>query len=270
MLSRRRLIGSGAGVILGAAGISAVSQTDAPDDDTLPPLPADQVAFSGSPDFFSPDLSPQQLGTAEPTDTEKQTAAEIIAHAPKGVEPYKVAMFFRDIGQGVHGPKWQPYARGWPVRYNPVIIEFFRATKTNPLARENSGDNTAWCAAFVNWCIARGLSRDGSISDATLKNGTRNASSGSFRCWESEAAKPTTIGPPLVLDGTPRPGDIVVWAQNGTVRPCQPGRLQVGSGHVAFYLGSGANGGLLEVGGNQHEVDHHAVTRKANPGLSAM
>jgi hypothetical protein len=267
MLSRRRLLRAGGVFVIGAAHTSAVSRAaDVPDNDTLPPLPGDQVAFSGSPDFFSPDLNPEQLGTAEPTDIEKETAVEIIAHAPKGVEPYKVAMFFRDIGQGVFGPKWQPYARGWPVRYNPVIIEFFRATKTNPLARENDGDNTAWCAAFVNWCIARGLSRDGSISDATLRNGTGSASSGSFRCWESEAARPSSIGPPPVLDGRPQLGDIIVWAQNGTVRPCQPGKLQVGSGHVAFYLGSGGNGGLLEVGGNQHEVGHSAVTRKSEPG----
>jgi hypothetical protein len=175
-------------------------------------------------------------------------------------------MFFRDIGQGVYGPKWQSYARGWPTIYNPVIIEFFKATKTNPLAPENDGDNTAWCAAFVNWCIARGLSRDGSISDATLKRGTQSASSGSFRCWESEAAKPTTIGPPLELSESPQPGDIIVWAQNGSVRPCQPGRLQVGSGHVAFYLGAGGNAGILEVGGNQLESGHHAVTRKSEPG----
>jgi hypothetical protein len=266
MLSRRGLIGAGAALVTGAAYTSAVSRADDIPDDPLPPLPVDQLAFSGSPDFFSPDLSPQQLGTAEPNDTQKRIAAEIIANAPKGVEPYKVAMFFRDIGQGVFGPEWQPYARGWATIYNPLIIEFFRATKTNPLASENNGDNTPWCAAFLNWCIARGLSRDGSITDAILRNGTLSASSGSFRCWESEAAKPTTIGPPIVLDGGPKAGDVIVWAQNGTVRPCQPGRLQVGSGHVAFYLGSGGNGGLLEVGGNQHEAGHSAVTRKSEPG----
>jgi uncharacterized protein (TIGR02594 family) len=119
-----------------------------------------------------------------------------------------------------------------------VIIEFFRATRLNPLAPDNDGDQTPWCAAFLNWCIARGHSKDGNINEATLAHGTNSASSGSFRCWANETKEP-------------KPGDIVVWAEDGTVKPCERGILGIGRGHVAFYLGSGTGERLLVVGGNQ-------------------
>jgi hypothetical protein len=57
----------------------------------------------------------------------------------------------------------------------------------------------------------------------------------------------------------------VVWAKNGTVRACQPGKLQVGAGHVAFYAGPSSADKVLVVSGNQREQGHHAVTRVNEP-----
>ncbi|NSZ17123.1 CHAP domain-containing protein [Agrobacterium vitis] len=118
--------------------------------------------------------------------------------------------------------EFRVYARGWPREYNPIIIELFKATGLNPLAPEFDGDDTPWCAAFVNYCIARAVSKDGKLGPAELKRGTRSASSGSFRCFGTEVPTNTT----------PRIGDIAVWALEGTVNACKPG-----TGHVGFFAG---------------------------------
>ncbi len=57
---------------------------------------------------------------------------------------------------------------------------------------------------LVNWCIARGNSKDEKedFTDDVLALTTRSAASGSFRCW-----KETT---------SPKKGDLAVFAQKGT------------------------------------------------------
>jgi uncharacterized protein (TIGR02594 family) len=224
---------------------SGLGQTPPVEDDPFPPLPVD-LARSSAEDVSDLNVASDQLGTATPTPAERRIAEEIIKDAPFNTTPYAVASYFRDVGQGSFGAEKQPFASGWPVRYNPVIIEFFTATRLNPLDRNGVGDATHWCAAFVNWCIARALSKSGVIADEVLRRGSRSASSGSFRCW----GKSTT---------EPQRGDIVVWAAEGTVKGCS-----LGSGHVAFV------DELIEqprrirvVGGNQRDRDFNrqAVTR---------
>lgn len=195
----------------------------------LPPLPDDLAGAERAGSFQDYDQALSDLaarGSATPTSEEESTALDIVACAPYGIEPYQVAQYFYDVGQGKYEAAWKPYAREWPVRANPVIVEFFRATKTKP-----AGDTTPWCAAFVNWCIARGNSSNGVIGDSELKLTSQSALSGSFRCWDK---------------GEPKVGDIAVFAQSGT-----SGEGCSGKGHVGFFIGKTADGSLRVLGGNQ-------------------
>ncbi len=252
MFTRRtftqKLLVAAAGTGLSRSALSA--DAVAPVDDPLPPLPRELAGFANEPEFKGLQLDPQLLGTAKPSEHEFAVARKIMTAAPKATAPWEVAMFFRDVGQGVHGEEWRPYARAWPKKYNPVIIEFFKATRTDPLAMD--GDQTHWCAAFANWCLARAHSTDGKISDQQLKVGSRSASSGSFRCWFPETK-------------APRKGDLVVWAIRGTVQPCVAGKASFGPGHVAFFLGENPDGSITVVGGNQALSGQSAVTQTTYP-----
>ena len=230
-LSRRRLaIGLAlAPTVMSAASWSA-SKDEVSMEGTLPPLPEDLLVFADEPAYREYSTN-EFVGTGKPTEGEINMAAAIALKAPFGVAPYQVAEFFLAVATEKFGKEWQPYAREWPVRGNPLIMGFFRTTKTIP-----QGDTTPWCAAFVNWCIAQGNARaalkDGSFSDRELNVSSRSASSGSFRCWAETK--------------TPKIGDLAVFAEPGTERlGCS------GSGHVSFYYGRASDGRLRILGGNQ-------------------
>ncbi len=232
----------GSALLTGGSRLPAQSHGD----DPAPPLPND-LQSSDLPEYFDLKIDIRKLGTAKPTTEEEKFAREVLAKAPYNTTPYKVAQYFRDVGKGVYGEKYRPYAGGWPIRYNPIIIEFFKSTKLQPLDPGGLGDATFWCAAFANWCIARASSRDGTIRDQDLRRGTQSASSGSFRCFGQATSQP-------------RRGDVVVWAVHGTVDGCR-----IGSGHVAFFDGDDfAAGAIPVIGGNQtdRELKRSAVTRK--------
>lgn len=251
-MTRRTLVAATACLALPAA-----AQSDP--DDAFPALPQAQLAMNDRPDF----LPSPTLGLTPPPEIDVRTARAILERAPFNCAPIDVAMYFRNIGQGqipdlgsveLQARAGAHFVRGWPTVYNPVIIEFFRATRTDPL--ELSGDGTHWCAAFVNWCIARGRGQSGTLrtfSESELAFGTRNASSGSFRCWRTEAV-------------APQQGDVVVWAVEGTVNGCSRG-----AGHVAFYWGPGDGDRIQVVGGNQRDpttiegATQSAVNRKTIP-----
>lgn len=113
----------------------------------------------------------------------------------------------------------EPYNAEWSTRANPLIVAFFlQATDFDP--DDIRGDQTPWCAAFVNWCLMR-----------SGKRGTRSASSGSFRCVGNETPEPTT-------------GDIAVFKNVGEDEACR------GSGHVAFHVRN-AGADIYVLGGNQ-------------------
>lgn len=191
-------------------------------EDPFPPLPPELAAASDERDFFSMELRQTVLGKLDPGKERRDFARAIMDAAPKNCRPIDVAYYFRDLGKGKtqFGAQGRPYARGWPRIYNPLIIELFTTTHLNPLAPEFNGDATPWCAAFVNYCIARALSKNGRIGDIELARGTQSASSGSFRCYGKE-----------VKEGRLREGDIAVWALDGTVNKCKPGQ-----GHVGFFV----------------------------------
>jgi hypothetical protein len=216
----------------------------------LPPLPADLAAEAANAPAPYTELEP--VGTARPTGAEIQMAFDILRGSPFGgperTKPVDVAQYLLDVGNGAHGPEQRPFAREWPVRANPLIFHLFAATQTQP-----AGDTTAWCAAFVNWCILRshartadeigrapgGFSLSGSpfSTENLARFSTNHASSGSFRCWEETTS--------------PDRGDVAVFKNAGTDSLTAICR---GQGHVGFVQKHPATRGagwLTLLGGNQ-------------------
>jgi uncharacterized protein (TIGR02594 family) len=95
---------------------------------------------------------------------------------------------------------------------NPRILEYLHSTNLG--APFQSSDETAWCSAFVNWCMER-----------AGYEGTDSAWARSWLNW----------GKPL---SKPRAGCIVVLSRGEA------------SGHVGFYVSQSSNG-IKMVGGNQ-------------------
>lgn len=249
------------GLYTTSLALPSIAQTPGPTklaEDPFPPLPPDLAAASGEPDFFSTELRQTVLGKQDPGKERRDFARAIMNKAPWDCRPIDVAYYYRRLGLGDTPFKaaGRPYARGWPRVYNPVIIEMFTVTHINPLAPEFDGDATAWCAAFVNYCIARAVSKNGEIGNAELAKGTGSPSSGSFRCFGKE------------VNGSPREGDIAVWALDGTVKKCKPGQ-----GHVGFFVGPNEDERkpYFILGGNQGgDVLAGTLTRNDGVFLKAM
>jgi uncharacterized protein (TIGR02594 family) len=97
---------------------------------------------------------------------------------------------------------------------NPRILEYQRATR---LDEQALGDDTAWCAAFVSWCLQRG--------------GMKNPRYALARNYLKYGKKATA----------PQFGDILVFHRGDNAW----------QGHVCFYVRD--TGVAYEVlGGNQH------------------
>ena len=172
-------------------------------------------------ELFRPNLvtaAVAMLGAQHPRPEETDRAVEILNAAPRGPTPRDVAHYFAELT--LTNADGERYNAEWRVRANPVIVAFF--VQATDLGNLEEGDGTAWCAAFVNWCLMR-----------TGKRGTRSASSGSFRCQGREALPP-------------QPGDIAVFKKHGFSEPCE------GQGHVGFFI-SRQGEDLTILGGNQHD-----------------
>jgi hypothetical protein len=229
--SRRTVMIGGMSVALLPYGVSAQT-SDLLDDSLLPPLPTDLSPYSND-SAYRPANEASFVGAGRPTDEEKAQAIEIMRGAPKQTTPLAVAQYFLNLGSLKDDPR-APYAREWPIRANPLIQTFFTATDTIPY-----GDITPWCAAFINWCVARahsarvdaGVSAEHKFNSQELQITTRSAASGSFRCWDATEV--------------PTVGDLVVFKEPGSSQQCS------GKGHVAFYLGTLPNTDLRILGGNQ-------------------
>lgn len=107
-------------------------------------------------------------------------------------------------------------------RANPKIVEYLNTCKTLPDPMKQT-DETAWCSAFVNWCMER-----------AGEPGTGLANARSWINW----------GSPLKL---PKRGCVVVLSRE-SAGPT--------AGHVGFYVGHVPNanltGQLVQIlGGNQ-------------------
>lgn len=264
-MDRRRFLVS-AGIAAASPIFPALAQTPAasppaatPDItiiSALPPLPADLADKAAQPPAGFGELTP--VGTAPPTSAEVDKAYDLLINSPIGGAPIDVAQYFLAVGAGAYGEDLRPFAREWPVRANPMIMHFFTSTQTKP-----EGDVTAWCAAFMNWCLLRARAKSvdqiGSGAAGYIKKGkpftpeslkrysTNSASSGSFRCW-----KPIS---------SPKRGDVVVLRNAGTdnlTKACQ------GTGHVTFFVKVPSPGLVQVIGGNQSQSGSNGAITVAN------
>lgn len=205
--------------IIGSAStllVPGISKAVADEDDR------EDFASDQLPDY-APALGPSGFtlqGLAAPLPQEVAMARDIIAQAPRST-PIEIMAWLEALRQ-TNGDG-ERYNEGWRVRWNPLIVGFFAGTGLTP-----SGDQTPWCAACLNWCIAR----------AGLK-GTGSASSGSFR---------TDRGPDRA-----QVGDVAVFRDEVRGQ---------GRGHVGLYLG-GRESRITVLGANQmNERGHHGICRK--------
>ncbi|MDX8494633.1 CHAP domain-containing protein [Mesorhizobium sp. VK22B] len=169
----------------------------------------------------------KDTGLAKPYLQEVEKAAEILSKAPKTTTPFEVANYFFDVGQGRYGEDCIEYVKEWPIRANPLIVSFFDATTL----RKPAGDTTAWCSAFVNWCIRQSIV--GRKSD-NFAGPTRDAASSSFRRWGQTTTNPSV-------------GDIAVFKLND----------DPSHGHVAFYVSEAGDNSIYILGGNQGALAHN-------------
>lgn len=177
--------------LFAAFGSLAASNARADDD------PSSVVAYAKKEQLQEATLGRKIL---PPSDPRWKDAFNILNAAPTGKRPFDVASYFIESV-----PK--RFQEAWPESdANPVIVKFFYDMKQTP-----AGDTTAWCAAFVNWCLTR-----------SNIQGTSSASSQSFinEHWGNEIWK--------AGDGAPsaaQQGDIVVFRH----------RSDPTHGHVAFF-----------------------------------
>ncbi len=102
---------------------------------------------------------------------------------------------------------------------HPRIVEYLSSTNLGPLERSN--DETAWCSAFVNWCVEK-----------AGFEGTDSAWAKSWLTWGKTLTKP-------------RRGCITVFKRNQ-------------GGHVGFYVGK-TSSGIKVLGGNQSDAVNLSV-----------
>lgn len=166
--------------------------------------------------FDPPTPTENQRGSRilAPDDMRVKTAAAFLAKVPTTGTPLSVAKWMIDNQNQGEAMEWPPDSdRKNPA--NPIIIAFFAATKTKPTQR----DQTAWCAASMNWVLAH----------VGIK-GANNAGSASFRNYGDRAEQPS-------------PGDIACFINT------QDSRF----GHVSFFNGWVDGKRFHSVGGNQND-----------------
>jgi uncharacterized protein (TIGR02594 family) len=107
---------------------------------------------------------------------------------------------------------------------NPRIVEYLQSTTLEAPMRNN--DETAWCSAFVNWCVER-----------AGYEGTDSAWAKSWLNWGKAIPKP-------------RRGCVVILTREG-------------GGHVGFYMG-GTKTTITVLGGNQSDEVNQSNRPKAD------
>jgi hypothetical protein len=188
------------------------------------------------PDFISLELPPDRLpeGTDPALLAERDRAAQILAAAPR-TSPAEVFKYFESLLD--RNKDGEAYNAGWRQRWNPVIVDFFKTTRTKP-----AGDTTFWCAASVNWMLKQCGFRT-----------TKSALSGSFRGADGSLDTSTRQMVEDAYTEAPKPGDIVVFKSK------DPGSAANGHGHVALFLEQKA-GAIRVIGGNQRTPGgHHTI-----------
>lgn len=162
--------------------------------------------------------------TPPPNDASWKEVKSILDNAPRNQPPIKIAEYFLENIPKKYQMAWPEPNPAKPTYANPLILMFFTATRTKP-----SGDTTAWCAAFANWCIQR----------SGLK-GTSSASSQSFlNLPDSELVWEKGQSP---FPESAEKGDIAILTK----------RLDRSHGHVAFVDDLNKASNTIDLlGGNQ-------------------
>jgi uncharacterized protein (TIGR02594 family) len=186
-------------------------------------IPAMQPRQNEKRDYYSafiPQL--QALGTNSPKPPELAKADELLLASPNGASPIEIMNYFSAITDT--NKDGERYNAGWSERWNPVIVRFFDCTERRP-----SSDEVFWCAACLNWVLAR----SGIL-------GTCSSSSSSFR--HNVGARTTN----------PAPGDVVVFRHRNKQL------ADAGRGHVGLFV-SQTSAAITVLGGNQKRAGHYAV-----------
>jgi hypothetical protein len=222
-MNRRNLIRLLSLLPLVPAITPAAAQIDDVDEATTNFLREWGSAGRGKPSSF--------VGTAPARPWDVQRAFEILSAAPRAphATPYDTAVWFKELKDT--SKAGEPFNTEWAEWANPVITSFFTLTNTVP----QEGDQTSWCAAFVNWCLAAGR-----------KNISCSAVAQSFT-WDKKNFPSAT---------SPEVGDLVVFSG------VEDGSRQR-FGHVGFLsrpLGTpdpdgGSKTGHWIIGGNQKPRD---------------
>ena len=231
---RQQLVGTGTAVAAGVLG--GAKSAHALDYGTIDYLNTDWIREWG---FRTPENEPGRVGGVVGGGGPELNRAGEVAKALQLIlgarehasSPYAVAKYFLQLVE--KNPDGFPYNEEWPVkRANPLIVAFF--TMTNLVPEE--GDQTPWCAAFVNFCLA-----------VAGRQMTFSASSGTFRSFGSLERNKFTA----------EPGDIVVFRKNGKAGDMRSDGS--GSGHVGFFVAS--EGDRIRVlGGNQGSSERPRTT----------
>jgi uncharacterized protein (TIGR02594 family) len=185
-------------------------------------------------DIAAPFLPLHRLsGTKPALEPEEVRSRAILESAPKDCSLLEIAQYFEKLtDENTEGHKFNAQ---WPLRWNPVIIGFYRSTNLQDSYVFQRGDTISWCAAFVNWCLGH----------AGLKR-TQSALSGSFRL-AGGLGKTTT---------NPKPGDIIVFKKTDQKS------ADNGHGHVGIFVEE-APGGFKVLGGNQRAGKKHSSINTA-------
>lgn len=221
----RRMLSLAAASVLGSAIVARRSRAD----EIVTAALSDRYR-----DFESGDVPDfRVLGTQPATSEEAELAQSILDGAPTTTPLAIFGYLLDDTHRNVDK---EPYKAGWKVRWNPVIVAFFNATRDG----KPQGDTTAWCAASLNWALRRCGMR-----------GTGSSSSGSFRNAPGKTDDPVA-------------GDIVVFQRS------DPLQAKAGHGHVGLYLDRNDDDDtILVLGGNQiNSASHHEISAKWIPKAS--
>jgi len=201
MFNRRKLL-----VALGLVPASGFAISNASAEAQLCEA-AQQLGFRMPPQKL--DISALSAGVSvEPLRTkEVAQALQILFSTPGDGRPISIAGALARLEAKNNDSEKYLYREEWPLkkRANPLICSFWGTTLSFP----PKGDQTAWCAAFMNYCLVR----SGYV-------GTDSGSSGSFR---------SLIDKPVDSGKEPETGDITVFRIAGA-----DGDL--GQGHVGFYV----------------------------------
>jgi uncharacterized protein (TIGR02594 family) len=168
--------------------------------------------------------NPETFGYKTASEEEKEKARDIINGTPSGPRPIEVAQSFVDRLY-IRDPR---AISQWPApeSWNPLIVEFFRATST-----PTNNDMIPWCAAFANWCLKR-----------AGRNGSQSASSQSFLSKYFKRIK------------EPQAGDLAIFTCYD-----KSTKESLGIGHVAFFIEKLTGNRIRVVGGNQSQDGHYSI-----------